>query len=60
MISRITNIAELKESVNVLKESFGTVAKEFHLTKKNCPANSAFIELRDLEKQFSQEIEFYQ
>ncbi len=36
---------ELEQSVGILAEAFGTVAKQFHITKENCPTNPAFIEL---------------
>jgi hypothetical protein len=34
---------ELDSCVLLIRESFGTVAKEFHLTIQNCPTNGAFI-----------------
>lgn len=37
-----------EESVVVIREAFGTVAKEFGLTKENCPTNGAFIEISRL------------
>lgn len=35
---------ELSISTQIIRVSFLTVAKEFYLTKKNCPTNGAFIE----------------
>jgi len=35
---------ELSISANVIRESFLTVATQFHLTKDNCSTNGAFIE----------------
>lgn len=34
---------ELNVCAEVIRESFSTVAKEFNLTKENCPSNGAFI-----------------
>lgn len=35
---------ELDVCSKLIRESFGTVAKEYHLTQQNCPTNGAFIE----------------
>jgi Acetyltransferases len=37
--------ADFVDSVAVIRESFGTVARDFGLTKENCPTNGAFIEI---------------
>lgn len=34
---------ELNVCVEVIRESFFTVAKAFNLTKENCPSNGAFM-----------------
>lgn len=34
----------LEECASVIRQGFMTVAKEFGLTKENCPSNGAFIE----------------
>lgn len=49
-IRRIINEDELSNSVSVLRDSFGTVASEFNLTRENSRTNAAFIELEDLLK----------
>lgn len=49
-IRRIFNEDELNNSVNVLRDSFATVAEEFNLTRENTPSNAAFIEYTDLLK----------
>lgn len=49
MIKEITTQNELEQSVRVLKESFGPVAREFNLTEENCPTNTAFITLKKLK-----------
>ena len=48
MIREIENRSDLLTSVNVLRNSFGTVAREFNLTIKNCPTNAAFITIEIL------------
>lgn len=35
---------ELDACTHVIRESFSTVAKEYRLTRQNCPTNGAFIE----------------
>lgn len=35
---------ELDACSKLIRESFATVAKEYHLTRHNCPTNGAFIE----------------
>lgn len=41
---------ELTDSINVIRKSFATVAKQFSLTRDNAPTNPAFIEIRHLQK----------
>lgn len=43
MIREVTKEYELKESILVIRESFQTAARDFNLTKDNCPTNAAFI-----------------
>jgi ribosomal protein S18 acetylase RimI-like enzyme len=51
-----TEIREIKErqdldaSVDVIRESFMTVAREFGLTRENCPTNPAFIMRKHLDE----------
>lgn len=49
-IRRIVSEDELNNSVNVLRDSFATVAEEYNLTRDNTPSNAAFIEYADLLK----------
>ena len=44
---------ELNECLDVIHQSFGTVAKEFGLTKENCPKHTSFIPLVFLETQMN-------
>lgn len=39
---------DLKNYISVMRSAFGTVAKDFGLSKENCPTNPAFIELKHL------------
>lgn len=47
-INEIMNEVSLVYSLNVIKDSFITVAREFNLTEENCPSNPAFINLGNL------------
>ena len=50
IIKEIEN-SDLKECLDVIHQSFGTVAAEFGLTKENCPRHTSFIPLYFLETQ---------
>jgi diamine N-acetyltransferase len=50
-IRRASN-EDLDKCVGVIREAFGTVAREFHITKENCPTNRAFIEKIHLQEDF--------
>jgi len=50
MIKEIHEECDLKESVNVIRNAFQTVACEFNLTKENCPTSPAFIEYHNIIK----------
>lgn len=39
---------ELEQCKTMIRLSFSTVAKEFHLTEENCPSNGAFIKTERL------------
>ena len=51
--------AELSNSVNVIRESFITVANQFQLTRENAPTNAAFIELEDLLKMKEKDVHLF-
>ena len=55
----IVSEAELSNSVNVIRESFITVANQFKLTRENAPSNAAFIELEDLLKMKEKDIHLF-
>lgn len=42
---------ELQECLDVIHQSFGTVAQEFGLTQENCPKHTSFLPLCFLETQ---------
>lgn len=44
---------ELEECLDVIHQSFSTVAKDFGLTRENCPKHTSFIPLTFLETQMS-------
>ena len=50
MIRSISTDQELETSLNVIRNSFMTVAEEFDLTPDNAPNNAAFIKPGDLLK----------
>jgi ribosomal protein S18 acetylase RimI-like enzyme len=58
-IREIVSEAELGNSVNVIRESFITVANQFKLTRENAPSNAAFIELEDLLKMKEKDIHLF-
>ncbi len=45
--------SELKECLDVIHQSFGTVAEQFVLTQENCPKHTSFIPLESLETQMN-------
>lgn len=50
VFKQVEEDADLKKCLEVIRESFLTVAKEFKLTIENAPTNPAFIKLNDLIK----------
>lgn len=42
---------ELQECLEVIHQSFGTVAEQFGLTRENCPKHTSFIPISFLETQ---------
>jgi diamine N-acetyltransferase len=49
MIREIDDEKELIQSVPIIREAFGTVARELNLTETNCPTNPAFTDLEKLK-----------
>ena len=58
-IREIVSEAELGNSVNVIRESFITVANQFQLTRENAQTNAAFIEVEDLLKMKEKDIHLF-
>lgn len=50
MIKELHEERDFKESVNVIRNAFQTVACEFNLTSNNCPTSPAFIEYHNIIK----------
>ena len=49
LIGEITDSGEVETSVEVIRQSFGTVAHQFGLTKENCPTHPSFVTLEQLK-----------
>lgn len=50
---------ELDACAELIRDSFATVAEQFHLTRQNCPTNGAFIERSWLETEWHKGILMY-
>lgn len=48
IIREIAYDEEIGPSVEVIRESFGTVARQFGLTRENCPAHPSFVTTQQL------------
>ena len=42
-------VSDLEHCLLVIRESHASVAKEFNLTRENCPKHTSFIEMRNLQ-----------
>ena len=51
--------SEREAVVEVLRESFATVVRDFGLTPENCPTNAAFIDCEALEHQIREGLRLY-
>ncbi len=52
MIIQVKNKEQLNICLEIIRDSFITVASEFGLTEKNCPSHTAFITMNKLKMQF--------
>lgn len=52
MIKQVKNKEQLNICLEIIRNSFITVAEEFGLTENNCPSHTAFMTIDKLEKQF--------
>ena len=53
MIIKVNSKEQLVACLDMIHESFLTVADDFNLTKDNCPSHTAFTPLEKLEKQYA-------
>lgn len=53
MIIKVENKEQLNICLEIIRNSFITVAEEFGLTERNCPSHTAFMTIDKLEKQFN-------
>ncbi len=54
MIIQVENKEQLNICLEIMRNSFLTVAGEFELTENNCPSHTAFMTIDKLEKQFDE------
>lgn len=54
MIVKVNSHEQLETCLNIIHESFKTVADEFNLTRDNCPSHTAFISLEKLQAQYAE------
>jgi len=59
MVIKVNIEDDFDELIRLLNLSFATVAKDFGLTRENCPTNNAFINQKTLKNQFINNREFY-
>lgn len=59
MIKKVSLKDDFNILAKLLNDSFISVAKDFGLTKENCPTNNAFIKAEDLKSQLDEKREFY-
>lgn len=52
MIIQIKDKEQLNICLDIIRNSFATVAEEFSLTESNCPSHTAFITMDKLEMQY--------
>ena len=53
MIIKVDSKEQLKICLDIIHNSFITVANDFNLTRENCPSHTAFMSIEKLEKQFA-------
>ena len=51
--------SDFDHALNIIKRAFATVATEYGLTRKNCPANPAFMEMDKLRSLKTEKTELY-
>ncbi|MEA4832808.1 hypothetical protein SDC9_107798 [bioreactor metagenome] len=58
-ITKITDHSNLSDCLSVISNSFLTVAKDYNITKDNCPSYAAFRTINDLDNMLNSGIDFY-
>lgn len=53
MIIKVESKEQLNVCLEIIRNSFITVAEEFGLNENNCPSHTAFMSFDKLEKQFA-------
>lgn len=56
---RVTLQDDFELLAKLLNDAFKTVADEYGLTRENCPTNSAFITVDELQRNLNERREFY-
>ena len=59
MIKQVKNKEQLNVCLEIIRNSFMTVAEEFDITQNNCPSHTAFMTFDKLEKQFNEDRPMY-
>jgi len=59
VIEDISDAADIVISVDVIRDSFRTVAEEFGLTPENCPTHPSFLTLSQLNKLKDKGVRFF-
>lgn len=59
VIREISDLDIIQNSKIVIRKSFATVAKEFNLTRENCPTHPSFVTLRQLTDLKKKELKFF-
>ena len=59
MIKEIKDTTELSRGVQVLRNSFMTVAAALNLTRENCPTNAAFTTIEQLRQLWERGVGFF-
>lgn len=54
MIIQVENKVQLNICLEIIRNSFNTIARDFGLTENNCPSHTAFMTLEKLGKQFEE------
>jgi len=59
VIRELRSEEDLRECVDLLRQAFGTVAREFGLTEESAPTNAAFTTLENLQRHLEARMVLY-